>query len=90
MVCTLKLLLLIISNTPHFLLFYPLLLGRKLLSYFVYPLLVLCIPLLKIFQPLLVFLEDFCVNPLFKIAEWWRSLRNMQLLVAKQNMHHFI
>jgi hypothetical protein len=57
--CTLKLLLLLLlafSNTPHFLLFYPLLLARKLISSFLYPLFVLCILLLKILQPLLVFI----------------------------------
>jgi hypothetical protein len=45
-----------ISNTPHLLLAYPLLLGSKPLSYFLYPFFVLCIPLFKILQPLLVFL----------------------------------
>jgi hypothetical protein len=81
--CTLKLLLLLLlafSNMPHFLLFYMLLLARKLLSSFFYPLLVLCNSLLKIFQPFLVFLRDFCVNPLLKR---WRSLQSMQWLVPK-------
>jgi hypothetical protein len=79
--CTLKLLLLLLpafSNTPHFLLVYLLLLDRKLLSSFLYPLFVLCIPLFKVLQPLLVFLQDFCVNPLLKITKRWRSLQNMQ------------
>jgi hypothetical protein len=67
----LKLLLLILhafSNTPHFLLFYTLLLSRKLLLFFLYHLLVHCIPLLKILRPLLVFLVDFYVNSLLKIT----------------------
>jgi hypothetical protein len=57
--CTLNLLLLLLpvfSNTPHFLLVYPLLLGSKLLSSFRYPFFILRVPLLKIPQPLLVFL----------------------------------
>jgi hypothetical protein len=90
--CTLKPLILLLpafNNTPHFLLFYPLLLGRKLLLSFLCPLLVLCISLFRILQPFLVFLGDFCVNPLLKITEWW-SLQSMQWLVPKQNMHHFV
>jgi hypothetical protein len=85
--CTLKLLLpLPISDTPHFLLFDLLLLRRKLLSSLVYPLLVLCIPLLKILHPFFIFLRDLCVHPLLKITERWRSLQSIQRLVALLRM----
>jgi hypothetical protein len=67
--CTLKLLLLLLpafSNTPDFLLVYLLLLGRKLISSFLYPLFILCIPLFKILQPLLIFLGDLRINSVLK------------------------
>jgi hypothetical protein len=63
-----------------------LLLRRKLLLFLIYPLLVLCIPLLKILHPFFIFLRDLCVGPLLKITERWRSLQNIQWLVELLRM----